>query len=337
MENISSTNITNAHTNNKPKWIDEDDQQIQISISSKNNLKKLKKTKTEDYISGVEFQERLRDQFSKMNNKSDIYKWAFDEDTLKGDEETEESTTSLNNLLKTDKTILDSNQDKANRDSSILNIKQIPNLNKESTHSSIISSLSFHPTKENLVITAGLDKKLKLYSISQNEENKSSNVQTVNTIDMPIFSSKFLNDNEVLISGRRKHFLVYNIENNKLDRCNGIGNFSQGKDIRSLEKLFVGGNNFCFGTDDGYILMFDKHNKTYRYDIKINGTVNSVCFDGNGINLYAVGDQSEVYVFDLRKYRNCVSKFNDCGNFNTTYMDVSRDNSYLATGMDLYI
>ena len=25
-------------------------------------------------------------------------------------------------------------------------------------------------------------------------------------------------------------------------------------------------------------------------------------------------------------------KFNDSGNFNTTYMDISRDNSYLATG-----
>lgn len=330
MENISLSN----NNNQEPKWVDEDDKEIQISISNKNNLKKLKKTKNEDYISGVEFQERLRDQFSKMNNKSDIYKWAFEsEDTEKADDETEESTTSINNLLKTDKSLIDKSiTDKMSKDSSILNLKQIPNLNKESPHASIISAISFHPSKENLVLSSGLDKKLKLYSISSNEDNKSSNVQTVNTIDMPIFSAKFLNINEVLISGRRKHYFVYDIESNKLERCNGIGNFSQNKEIRSLEKLFVGQNNYCFGTDDGYILMYDKHNKTYRYDIKINGSVNSVCFDGNGVNLYAVGDQSEVYVFDLRKYRNCVSKFNDSGNFNTTYMDISKDNSYLATG-----
>jgi U3 small nucleolar RNA-associated protein 18 len=324
MENISK----------EPKWRDEDDEQIQISIANKNNLKKLKKTKNEEFITGVEFQERLRDQFTKMNNKGDIYKWAYEvEDTEKADEETEESTTSLNNLLKTDKNLLDTaNSDKTSKDSTILNIKQIPNLNKESPHSSIVSAISFHPSKENLVLTSGLDKKLKLYSISTNEDNKSSNIQTVNTIDMPIFSSKFLNDKEILISGRRKHYFVYNIEANKLERCSGIGNFSQHKDIRSFEKLFVGNNNYCFGTDDGYILMYDKNNKTYRYDIKINGSVNSVCFDGNGINLYAVGDQSEIYVFDIRKYRNCVMKFNDSGNFNTTYMDISRDNSYLATG-----
>lgn len=326
---------------NEPKWRDDDDEQIQISISNKNNLKKLKKNKQEDFISGVEFQERLRDQFVKMNNKADIYKWAYGaEDTEKEDAETEESTTSLNNLLKTNKNIIDAtNSDRISKDSSILNLKQIPNLNKDSPHSSIISAISFHPTKENIALTSGLDKKLKVYSISTKEDNlhKSSNVQTVNTIDMPIYSSKFINENEVVISGKRKHYYVYNIEANKLERCNGIGNFGANKEIRSLEKLFVGNSNYCFGTEDGYILMYDKTNKTYRYDIKINGSVNSVCFDGNGVNLYAVGDQSEVYVFDLRKYRNCVSKFNDSGNFNTTHMDISKDNSYLATGNVLII
>jgi U3 small nucleolar RNA-associated protein 18 len=324
---------------NEPKWIDEDDEQIQISIANKNKLKKLKKTKNEEYISGVEFQERLHDQFAKMNNKADIYKWAYEgEETEKADDDTEESSTSLNNLLKTNKNVIDTeNSEKLGKDSTILNLKQFPNLNKESAHSSIISAISFHPTKENIVLTSGLDKKLKLYSISTGDDNKSTNVQTVNTIDMPIYSSKFLNDNEVLISGRRKHYFVYNMEANKLERCSGIGNFSQNKEIRSLEKLFVGNGHYCFGTEDGYILMYDKHNKTYRYDLKINGSVNSVCFDGNGINLYAVGDQSEIYVFDLRKYRNCVGKFNDSGNFNTTYMDISRDNSYLATGMLFYL
>ena len=54
---------------------------------------------------------------------------------------------------------------------------------------------------------------------------------------------------------------------------------------------------------EGFILIHDIRNKCFRYDIKINGSVNSICFDKNGVNLYAVGDQSEIYIFDLRKYR----------------------------------
>jgi len=315
---------------NAPKWVDEEDEEIKISLNKKNNLKKLKKDKNEDLISGSDFQQRLREQFTKMNSKADIYKWAFDSTEEESNENSITNETSLENLLRTNKNLVEKDEDENYvKDSSILPIIQIQDLNKEHAHNSIISSLSFHPTKENLAITSGLDKKLKVFSINSHD-NSPSHVQTVNTIDMPIFSSKFLNENEIIISGKRKHYFVYNIENNKLDRCNGL--FSHHKEINSLEKLFIGINHYAFGTNEGYILLYDAKNKTYRHDIKISGSVNSVCFDKNGINLYTVGDQSEIYIFDLRKYRQCVNKINDSGNFNTTYMDLSKDNSFLATG-----
>ena len=315
------------------KWVDEEDEMIKISLNKKNNLKKLKKEKEEDLITGKDFQERLREQFTKMNSGADIYKWAYDKN--EAEEETNESENSgensLEKLLKTNKKAIDVEEHSNIKDSSILRITQLADLNKEQTHNSIISSLCFHPTKDNLALTAGLDKKLKLFAIDSHD-NSSSLVQTVNTIDMPISSAKFLNDKEIIISGRRKHYFVYNLETNKLDRCNGL--FSHHKEISSLEKLFVSESHYAFGTDEGYILVYDARNKTYRYDIKISGSVNSVCFDRNGINMYTVGDQSEIYVFDLRKYRHCVNKFSDSGNFNTTFMDLSKDNSYLATGRD---
>lgn len=320
---------------NTPAWIDEEDEKIKISLNQKNNLKKLKKEKGEDLISGTDFQERLREQFTKMNHQADIYKWAM------GNEDGEQSETltgtteenSLDNLLKTNKNVIKEAEsfgegDIKNAYSSILKIKQIPDLNKDNFHSSIISAISFHPVKDTLAFTSGLDKKLKLFSINEVDDT-SSNIQTINTIDMPIFASKFLNEKEILMSGKRKTYFSYNLEANKLEKCPGL--FAH-KEINSLEKMFVGDSQYAFGTNEGYILIFDAKSKTYRYDIKISGSVNSVCFDRNGINLYTVGDQSEIYIFDLRKYRNCLNKFSDSGNFNTNCMDLSKDNSYLATG-----
>lgn len=149
---------------------------------------------------------------------------------------------------------------------------------------------------------------------------------------MPIFSAKHINSgSEIVLSGRRKHFYTYDLEKGKVDRCGNIFS-SKERDIGSLERLFVGNNQFAFGSLEGYVLLYDSKSKTYKHDLKINGTVSSVCFDVNDNYLYTVGDQSEIHVFDLRKYRKCVNKVADTGNFNTTVMTISPDGGYLATG-----
>lgn len=313
--------------NDQPKWIDEEDEHIQINLNEKNNLKKLKKTLVENVISGDVFQNRLREQFCKMTDKNDLYKWALstdDEDVYLNDTPTDD----LDYLLKTNRNITSADMIRE-KDSKILKINQVPDLNKESPHNSIVSCMSFHPTKENLCFTAGYDKKMKLFSISDNDNFKSKTVQVVNTIDIPITSAKYLNTREIIITGKRKHYVIYDIETNKLERCNG--HYSQ-KELSSLEKVFVGEGYYAFGGVEGYITIYDSASKRFRYDIKIPGTVNSICFNKEGTHLYAVGDQSEIYVFDLRKYRTCLNKVNDVGNFNTNYMDISKDSSYIATG-----
>jgi U3 small nucleolar RNA-associated protein 18 len=303
------------------KWIDEEDQEIQINLNSKNKLRKLKK-EGQAIISGTEFQERLREQFTKMNSQSDIYKWATEDPT----EASENDRDNLSELLKTNKKITEKD-DISNSFTNILKLQQIPDLNKDDFHSSIVSAMEFSPVKDDIAFTAGLDKKLKIYSI--NDEGEHTQVHSINTQDMPIFSAGFLkHGNEILLSGRRKHFFVFNLETGKLERCPGI--FSH-KEI-NLEKMFVGNDFFTFCSKEGYILLHDTKSKKYKYELKINGSVNSVCFDRNDMNLYAVGNQSEIYVFDLRKVNTCISKVNDSGNFTTNCMDISGDNSYLATG-----
>ena len=35
---------------------------------------------------------------------------------------------------------------------------------------------------------------------------------TINTLDIPIFSVKFISDEDIIITGRRKHYYIYNLE-----------------------------------------------------------------------------------------------------------------------------
>src|SRR5690242_5167972 len=87
------------------QWVDEEDQQIQINLNSKNKLRKLKK-EGQAIISGTEFQERLREQFTKMNSQSDIYKWATEDAT----EASEGAADGLSELLKTNKKIAEKDE-----------------------------------------------------------------------------------------------------------------------------------------------------------------------------------------------------------------------------------
>lgn len=302
-------------------WIDEEDDNIKINLNKKNNLKKLKK-QNEYIITGSEFQERLREQYTKMNSNSDIYKWAFN-----NNQETNDNT--IESLIKSNTDIID----KSNRinDVNLLDYQQLHD--GAEPHNSIVSSIEFSPSVDNLGFSTGLDKKLKLFTISNTQNADSYKIiNTLNTQDMPINSAKFINEgSEIIIAGRRKHFYLYNLESQKLTRCNG-NNFILNSNNRNnnLDKVFYGDNIFGFGTYDGHILLYDSLSKAYKFNITINGSVNSVCVKDN--NLYVVGDQSEIYLFDLRKFRNCVNKFDDTGNNFTTHMDLSSDGNYLATG-----
>lgn len=154
-------------------------------------------------------------------------------------------------------------------------------------------------------------------------------MQSVFLSDLPIFQAKYLNNSkEIICTGKRKHYYIYDVNSNKVSRCPGIS--SHFEEIKSLERVFVGENNFAFGSLDGYVLLYDNASKTFMYDLKINGSVNSVCFSNTNY-FFVAGDQSEVYVFDQRKNKRCLTKFADSGNFNTTAMTLSNNDKYLAT------
>jgi len=323
---------------NKPE--NEAKEELTINLNKRNKLRKLKKEIGESKISKEEYESRIREHYNNMIDikNNDLYKWAEEEENA--DDTTNENEMGklnqegdeLENLLKTNKSII--NESKILTNSNILKIQQCPQVTKLPgyQHISIMSTINFHPIKNNILLTSGLDKKLKIFNIDYSDNFSSKLMSTINTLDIPIFSVRFISNDDIIISGRRKHYYIYNLEKQNLSRIEGNFALSSNK-INSLEKCFVGidSNTYSFGDNYGNIYIYDINTRRFKYDIKISSSINSICFDDKNY-LYAVGDQSEIYIYDLRKYRNCLKKVNDYGNFYTNCMDISNDYTYLSTG-----
>lgn len=301
--------------------------------------------------------EKSKNIYQNLNpayNKS-IYTWA---DIDSGNEEENEKS-DIKKLLLTSHSLIDSQNNKKNNKSKEkkfnynYNIKNIggyivrPDLNLGYYHKSVCSNVEFSSFNENLVFTTGLDKKLNLFLINNesteeseflnnpNSKVKESKLtQSVITNDMPIYSAKFLQSNEIILSGRRKHYFTYDLEKNKLSRF-VFNNSALKTDIKSLEKCYTRYNNgnYAFTTLEGDIFLFDAYSKQFKTSFKINGSVNSIAFSSNTNYLYSCSNQGEIYMFDVRRNNVCVNKIDDDGSFNTLSLDVDINNKYLATSL----
>ena len=329
--------IQQKSENEKSDKKEELKEKITINLNKTNKLRKLKKSIGESKISSEEYELRIREHYNNMNNikNNDLYKWAEDDEennNTTNDNDLLNEGDDLEKLLRTNKSIV--NENKILTTSNILKYQQCPQVTKLPgyQHISIISTINFHPSNKEILLTSGLDKKLKIFNINYSENFSSKLIKTINTLDIPIFSVKFISNDDIIITGRRKHYYLYNLEKQNLTRIEGNFALSSNK-INSLEKCFVGIDSmiYSFGDNYGNIYLYDINTKRFKYDIKISSSINSICFDDKNY-LYAVGDQSEIYIYDLRKYRNCLKKVNDYGNFYTNCMDISKNYNYLATG-----
>jgi len=189
-------------------------------------------------------------------------------------------------------------------------------------------------------MTSGLDRKVKLFDIkhSQNlldlqgdsvanyNNVKSSQIslkiQSMFIPDLPVYSAKFIQDgNEAILTGNRKHFYVYHIERNKLERST-VGNLDQ----KNLSGLHVAPKDYiCISSSEsGEAHMLCQRTKKHLFSLKMNGSCSSVAFTSDSRYMFTVGDQADIYQWDLRMQK-CLQKTADVGNDSCTVVDVSQD------------
>lgn len=74
--------------------------------------------------------------------------------------------------------------------------------------SCVIGALEFHPALD-ILLTGGMDKRVRLYNVSGNESKKLSSVYLR---DLPITAAHFiLQGNQVIAGGNKKHFYYFDL------------------------------------------------------------------------------------------------------------------------------
>lgn len=105
----------------------------------------------------------------------------------------------------------------------------------------------------------------------------------------------------------------------------------------NLSRLSVGPSGSDYfaiaGGDSGALAVLSQKTKKLLFELKLSSSsCAAVGFGANGNKVYAVGDQAEIYVWDLRHAKRCLAKIGDEGSFNTTHLTLSADGTQLATG-----
>jgi U3 small nucleolar RNA-associated protein 18 len=201
------------------------------------------------------FQQKIADK-----EKSNIFDWAFKEpQTMEGDQ-----SNSLMSLLKTNKKITSTESYSLSK---ILDYTRLAHVNQKDSHGSIVNAIEFHPLN-NIMLSAGLDKRIKLYNVNH---TKSIKIQSIFTDDLPIYSSSFIQGGkEILISGARKHFYYYDLVKNDLLKVSHI--FGR-QDERDLKKLVTSPMSPYFAflgrEDPKSVMVMSAKTKQLLFDLKI--------------------------------------------------------------------
>jgi hypothetical protein len=121
-------------------------------------------------------------------------------------------------------------------------------------------------------------------------------VQEIYLPDLPIYKGVFIRQGkEILFSGNRKHFYSYDLQTNKLEKQGAILGHHDEQDLSNLVAS-PGTKYFAFVCKkSGYILIMGQDSKKLLFDLKMNGTCNSIAFSRDERYLWSVGDEAEIY------------------------------------------
>ncbi|KAH0907384.1 hypothetical protein HID58_039211 [Brassica napus] len=306
-------------------WEDEEEKEININIASVNRLRKLRKEEDEGLISGSEYIARLRAHHAKLNPGTE---WArTDSQITDGDSSDDGGDNDDDDILRTNEDLVVKSGG-SKLCSGLLEYSKQADANIADHSDAPINSVQFHQNAQ-LLLTAGNDRRLRFFQIDGTRNTK---IQSIFLEDCPIHKAAFLpNGSQVIVSGRRKYFYSFDLENAKFDKIGPL----VGREEKSLESFEVSQDSktVAFMGNGGYILLVSTKTKELTGTLKMNGSVRSLAFSDDGKQLLSSGGDGQVYVWDLRTMK-CLYKGVDEGSTCGTSLCSSPNGALFASGTD---
>ncbi|KAK4529864.1 hypothetical protein CCYA_CCYA02G0721 [Cyanidiococcus yangmingshanensis] len=339
-----------------------------VSLVSKSRRRKLRHALTETAISRQTFEKRLRDQFIALHG---LPKWA----TRHLDSEPEgclvsgvaehcpTDSAALCESISPPATGKSERKGKGSLPSGMLPIQRLTDANAAAPSASVLSSVGFHPVSAHLFFTAGLDKRLRLFHVTDEPADmvrwrgahENECLHTVCFADMPIYTAGFArgpgsdNGRAIYLAGRRRYFYEYDLAAQRGIKVRTLETLRR---ERSYERLVASpdGKLLAFVGDDSQVILLDAHSKDYVGCIRVGcgpqsgaSSVRVVTFAPDSAVLACAGETSGyVSLYDLRMGTDSsdavvsrpMARFLDQGTARFTALSWSPGGHYLATGSD---
>lgn len=205
-----------------------------------------------------------------------------------------------------------------------LQLTRMRDANIQERSKSVVQSVHWHPNAQ-LLLTGGLDKRLRLYNV---DGVRNTCVQSVFLQDMPVANTCFTcGGNTVMAAGRRKYFYVWDVNAESLQRVPGIHGF----DSNSLESFAAPPANVsedakacvAFLGNEGSVGIVSLLSRQLVGTVTMSGQVRCAAFNPSGVELYTAGTDGRVCVWDMRRQHRCVHSFVDEGCIRNTGLAVS--------------
>ncbi|KAL7748805.1 U3 snoRNP protein [Sorochytrium milnesiophthora] len=341
-----------------PRWQDKADAELQVDLTSQNRLKKLRTTEDEQLLDGDVFEQRLRQQFEKINPTPH---WASVPSARKAEQALGKRARRGNNsssseeddmpayedeltagLLQSTTSIVDRVREAKRLEPQRIDLARVKNANIHAYNSSVVSVCQFHPYA-NIMMTAGLDRAIRLFQaryFPRVDGKTNPKLQSVIIKDLPIHNAALHPSGKVVTAtGRRPYYYSYDLDHGAVTRVNAPFVGAAEDAMGSLENFRQSpcGKYFAFVGGSGYIALVDSHTKRSVGELKMNGSCRSIAWREDSSQLLSVGGDGEVYSWDIGS-RRCVSRWRDEGGFKNNTIAVSPNlpsgDSYIAVGSE---
>lgn len=301
---------------NENAWQDSDDENMEVDISKIRRLKKLRKEETDEIVSGLEYEQRLRERFMKMHGGK--AKWAT------ADQGSDSEDDNVADLFQTTAKLIVSEKG-GPIPATKLNIKRETDVTTTKHGNAVVQAVQFHPDSE-IIMSCGYDKTLRLYHVD-NDENPV--IGSYHFPNFPLSDGIFTSDGSAcILTGLSRNVWRFDVETGQARRI-VLG----GRSFKKVHSIVQGGNNgfLGLGADNGNAVIIDEKTNKVTKVVKMNAETKGIAFHPHKNSFYTADAEAYLYEWDLRNGK-CITRFRDDAAVACTTLALSPNGSQLAVG-----